>query len=65
MSDLFARALEGESLSEDEVKQLWAESPVVRDTALYNAITEALDADPKELAKLRELAQQQPVVKPL
>lgn len=43
----FARALEGEALTEDEVRQLWAESPVIRVTPEQMTQLEAeLDSEP-------------------
>jgi uncharacterized protein (DUF1778 family) len=57
-SDAFARALEGEKLTEAEVTQMWAESPVIEVAPeAYAYLLAALDRDPRVLPELGALVQ--------
>jgi uncharacterized protein (DUF1778 family) len=61
VSDELDRALEGESLTEDEQRRLWAESPVIRVSAQsFEELVEALDREPRELPRLLDLLRETP-----
>lgn len=51
MTDLFGRALDGEQLTEAEIKQMWAESPVI-------------EVSPEQFARLEEELEREPEVPP-
>lgn len=58
MSDAFARALEGEQLSEAEVTQMWAESTVWKVSPAWMAeIEAALDRDAEVPPGLKALVE--------
>ena len=52
----FQRALEGEVLTEEEQRRMWAEAPVFKLPAKsFDALMEELDQEPRELERLAEL----------
>ena len=52
----FQRALEGEVLTEEEQRRMWAEAPVIKLPAKsFDALMEELDQEPRELERLAEL----------
>jgi hypothetical protein len=60
MSREFERLMDGEPLTEEEQRRMWAQAPVIKLPAkTFDALMEELDREPRELERLAELMREQ------